>query len=273
VRYHEVHYVCVMIRIISCFAALVTASVSTTILHANAPTTVTSPGTEGALPSEIQRKSLELAKLQAPSERIQKQVAFMVDNTLRKSLSKDPVFVDLEVEYPGIVDAVVQGLRSPMLRAYDAKLPLLWDKMAALYTANLTPADMDAVVAFASSPAGKRYAEALERNASMTATFEAARTAGTNDATVSAAAKREQIAMINKANSEITSADRIAIFRFENSVAGTKLVKMIQKMQDIQLEWDFYFTDEQRAEFADARTTAAREYMAKIDAQKSASAR
>jgi hypothetical protein len=211
------------------------------------------------------QKALDLIQQQYSAEKITKQVSLVLDKALPQSLANDRQFIELEVAYPGLQDVLIGAIKPIMLKAYTDKLPLLWDQLTDLYAENLTDNEIDQISAFSKSAVGIRYAAALQQNQNMSPVVDAARNAGGMDASVAATSRREQVTMIRKATSEISNSDRLAIFRFENSIAGAKITKMVPKLQDILLKWDFYFTDQQKTSFVDARTSALRDFMAKSD--------
>jgi hypothetical protein len=212
------------------------------------------------------QKALDLIQQQYSAEKITKQVSLVLDKALPQSLASDRQFIELEAAYPGLQDVLIGAIKPVMLKAYTDKLPLLWDQLTNLYAENLTVTEIDQISAFSKSAVGIRYAAALHQNQNMSPVVDAARNAGGMDASVTTASRREQMTMIRKATSEISNSDRLAIFRFENSIAGAKITKMVPKLQDILLKWDFYFTEQQKASFIDVRTLALRDFMAKSDA-------
>lgn len=219
----------------------------------------------GAPSSAANEYALNLAQQQYSAEKIIDQVSRVLDNTLPQSLLGDPQFAELEAAYPGLANVIASSIKPVMLKAYAEKLPLLWAQLAEFYVANLTKEEIGQIIAFAKSSAGVRYNAALQQSQNMRPVLDAARKADGYDATVKDASRKAQLESIRKANSAISAADRIAIFRFESSVAGSKLAKMIPHMQEIVLKWDFYFTDQQKSGFADARTEAIREFIEKSD--------
>lgn len=215
--------------------------------------------------STASEKALNLVKQQYSADKIINQVSGVLDKTLPQSLVGDPQFAELEAAYPGLAQVIAGALKPVMLEAYTEKMPLLWDQLAELYVANLTSAEIGQANAFSTSQVGLRYAEALRQSQNMRPVLDAVRKADGVDKTVEDASRKAQLNAIRQANLALSAADRIAIFRFENSVAGSKIAKMMPQMQDIVLKWDFYFTDRQKAAFVDARTTAIREFIAKSD--------
>lgn len=248
------------------FASLTIALISLAYpLSAQAIVAVQAEGA-AASSTETKQQALRLVMQQYSPEKITEQVSEVLDTTLPQSFRNDPQFVELERAYPGLTNVIVASIKPVVLRAYADKLPLLWEQLAELYAINLTSAEIDQIGAFSTSPVGVRYAKALQQNRDLLPAVDAARNASGVDASVSEATKKSLIATIRKASSDISAADRLVIFRFENSLAGAKLTKMMPKMQEITLNWDFYFTEEQKARFVDVRTTAVRDFIAKSDA-------
>jgi hypothetical protein len=218
------------------------------------------------IPAIMDERAMKLAQLLYTRETVQQQVTNSLEISLRQTLQHNPDTMVLEVEYPGLISVIISSLKPVMLSAYDEKLPLLWDKLGELSTTEFSQSELDQLLGFYSGPVGTRYLVSLRRNARTTNTVDASMKAGGLDKTLSDAAKKDTNAAIIKANSETTAADKLAIFRFENSPVGRKLATVVPQSQKIQIEWDFYFTDAQRELFAKTRGDAVADFVAKTDA-------
>jgi Uncharacterized protein conserved in bacteria (DUF2059) len=214
----------------------------------------------------IDERAIKLAQLLFTRETVQEQVTNSIEISLRQTLQNNPDNMALEAEYPGLTNVIISSLKPVMLEAYDAKLPQLWDSLSVLYTTEFTESELDQLLGFYTGPVGVRYMKSLRRNAGTTNTMDASLKAGGLDKTVIDAANRDRNSAIRKANAETTTADKLAIFRFENSAAGRKLLTIVPQSSKIQIEWDFYFTDEQRVFFAKTRSDAVADFVSKTDA-------
>jgi hypothetical protein len=218
------------------------------------------------IPAIMDERAIKLAQLLFTRETVQQQVTNSLEISLRQTLQNNPDNMVLEAEYPGLTNVIISSLKPVMLEAYDAKLPQLWDSLGVFFTTEFTQPELDQLLGFYTGPVGVRYMASLRRNVRTTNTVEASMKTGGLDKTVSDAAKKDTYSAIRNANAETSAADRIAIFRFENSPVGRKLATTIPQSQKIQIEWDFYFTDEQRVFFAKTRSDAVADFVAKTDA-------
>jgi hypothetical protein len=221
-------------------------------------------------PDLIADKATTLAQLLFSRPLVQSQVGGVLDDTLPRSMKSNTDFALYEKEYPGLIKTVVAAIKPPMLKAYDEKLPLLWFNMAQLYRDNFTPAEIGQLYSFYASPVGVRFIAIVRSNSNMDSTVKAAITEGGSREKVVAASNAQQNQAIRVSNAQITTADKLAIFRFENSPVGRKLALFGPKAQKTQLDWDFFFTEANLSEFARARGDAVTDFMAKADAAKAA---
>jgi hypothetical protein len=217
----------------------------------------------------LRAKALDLAQRQYSRQRLDNQVSQTLEKSLPDSLRKSPQFIDLERAYPGLIEVIVVAIKPPMLKAYADKAPLLWSRLADHYAATFTSADFDKIFAFLDSPAGIRLRESIASNSTNSATLDAAVKNGPDDmGSMAAASRTDQAKTLRNINSKMSADDRVAIFKFENSPVGVKMAALAPKLQQTMLEWDFYFTDEQKASFNEVRSAAVTDFMARMDAEK-----
>jgi hypothetical protein len=219
-------------------------------------------------PDLVKDTATELAQLLFSRELVQTQVGGVLDVNLPKSMKSNTDFAIYEKEYPGLIKAVVASIKPAMLKAYDEKVPLLWFNMSQLYRDNFTPGEISQLHAFYASPVGVRFMATIRRNSNADNSLNAAIANGEVNAKVVATVKAETVNAIRRSNAQISPADKLAIFKFENSPVGRKLAQFGPKAQKTQLDWDFYFTESQIAEFARARTEAISDFTTKADAAK-----
>jgi hypothetical protein len=222
-------------------------------------------------PDLIADNATALAQLLFSRPLVQTQVGGVLDDTLPRSMKSNADFALYEKEYPGLIKTVVAAIKPAMLKAYDEKLPLLWFNMAQLYRDNFTPTEIGQLHSFYASPVGVRFIATVRRNSNMDSTVKAAIAQDGTKEKVAAASNLQRNQAIRLSNTQITPADKLAIFRFENSPVGRKLALFGPKAQKTQLDWDFFFTEANMADFARARGDAVTDFMAKADAAKAAS--
>ncbi len=221
-------------------------------------------------PELVKDKATDLVQLLFSRELVQAQVGGVLDVNLPKSMKINVDFANYEKVYPGLINVIAASIKPAMLKAYDEKLPLLWFNMAQLYRDNFTPAEIGQLHAFYASPVGVRFMASIRHNTNMDSTLDAAIANGAVNAKVAAAAKANTAAAIRKTAAQISPADKLTIFKFENSPVGRKLAQFGPKAQKTQLDWDFYFSESQLAEFDRARGEAITDFTTKADAAKAA---
>jgi hypothetical protein len=247
---------------------LIVLTLQATSSTATVPLPAISPVAVNINPDLIPDKATEMAQLLFSRKLVQSQVSNLLDESLPQSMKNNSDFRIYEKEYPGLTDSVILAIKPAMLKAYDDKLALLWSNLSQLYRDNFTPSEIEQLHAFYASPVGMRLMSTVRSNINRD---DIANTAVANvelNEKVITDIKIQASEAIRKSNSQISSADKMIIFRFENSAAGRKLVAFNPKAQRIQLEWDYYFTETQLAEFARVRGEAITEFMEKADAAK-----
>jgi hypothetical protein len=215
-------------------------------------------------------QAIALAKFLNPETKIQQQVLNTLEATLPKMLQSDPQFSALETAYPGLTNVIVESLKPKMLAAYAEKTPLLWDRLGAVYANNLTTTELDSLLAFYQSPAGRRLLSGFAQTGNNANMVRQAHTTGADMDKLAEAARKDISVTARKVSATMSNADRIAIFKFENSPLGVKLAGLIPQIQKTALEWDVYFTDAQRNDFATTRGAAVTGFIAESDAKAAA---
>jgi hypothetical protein len=246
------------------------------VAAANIPLVVNLPAEAKTDASGLLREKIEaLVKLQYPEKTIIDQVELTLDKSLPDGLNRNPEFSSLEAEYPGLINVICKAIRKPMLDGYAQKMPLLWSRVTDLYAENLTTADIDKITQFFNSPTAVRLRERAKTANDNSKLIDAAivdaahLTNGDSTTAIDKAARTMQANMTRKMMTAISSEDRIVIFKFENSSTGLKLNKMNSQMQKVMIDWDIYFTDEQKNDFMTARSEAISKFIEQAEAAKS----
>jgi hypothetical protein len=221
-------------------------------------------------PDLIADKATELSQVLYSRTVVRSQLDSALTVTLPKSMKNTTDYAIYEKEYPGLIAAIVSAIKPAMLKAYDDKMPLLWFNLSQLYRDNFTAGEIAQLHAFYAGPVGVRLMETLRRNSNMDNAMDTAIANGEANAKVAAAVNAQVNEAVRKSNSQISASDKLAIFRFENSLVGRKLTLFNPKAQKAQIDWDFYFTPAQSAEIDQIRTNAIADFIAKADAVKAA---
>lgn len=215
----------------------------------------------------IPDKATDLARFLYSQDVIMGQVGQVLDQSLPIALKNDPDFSIYEEAFPGFVETVVSSIKPAMLQAYIDKMPLLWIRLSQHFRNSFTPAEIDQLHAFYSGPVGIRFIATLRDNADSQAMVNSAVKSDGSKEEMVGAAKEATAQAIRKTRTQLSAADRIAILRFENSPIGRKLGSAGATAQNIVLEWDLYFTQQQLQEFDRVRSVAIEEFLAKVDAE------
>lgn len=216
----------------------------------------------------INDSATELAQFLYSREGMTRQLEQILSVALPQSMKTASDFGIYEAEYPGLIAAVVTSLKPAMLKAYDDKMPLLWKATSQIYRENFSPAELEQLVIFFKSPVGVRLSNSVQSNFN-TQQFMDAAVASEGELTdlVVDASKKAKTQAIKKTTAQMSPADKLAIFRFENSSLGPKLALVGPTINNAILEWDYFFTDERKQEFLAIRQSAIAEFIAKADAQ------
>lgn len=75
----------------------------------------------------------------------------------RALFSSLPAYVSLEQRYPGAIDAIADAVEPVVSAQRSRRLPQLRERLADLYAANLTSAELDQSIAFYSSSTGRKF--------------------------------------------------------------------------------------------------------------------
>jgi hypothetical protein len=220
-------------------------------------------------PTIIQDRATELAQFLYSREDMARQLKQTLSTSLPQSMKNVSDFGIYETEYPGLIAAVVDAAIPEMLKAYDDKMPLLWRSTSQIYREKFNSAELDQILAFYKSPVGIRFMKTLQNNVDSQQFMDAAvASQGEETDSVSDAVKKAKTQALKKTGTQTSAADKIAIFRFENSPLGPKLAAVGPLISKAVSEWDYYFPEEQKQAFLASRQTIITEFIAKADSQK-----
>jgi hypothetical protein len=226
------------------------------------------PAKPAGVTGPVLEKGIALATYLNPETKIHTMVLNVVEKTLPRIMRDDPQFSSLENAYPGLINVIIQSMKPKMLAAYSQKLPLLWNRLGAVYANGLTSAELDTVDAFYKSPVGKKVvAGFIEQNDSYTAAKQMVQNGSSNSAALESAVSQDTAITARKVGLTLTDAERVAIFKFENSPLGVKISKMLPDITRTMLEWDSYFTQEQINDFNSTRSAAITAFIEETDAK------
>lgn len=103
----------------------------------------------------------EMASLLNDAESTNRQMVKLFDETMPSVLAANPDVAELEAEYPGMIKRMIEAMRPEIERQVRDGLPVLWDRLAAVYAGALTDAEMREMLAFYRSPTGQWLIESI----------------------------------------------------------------------------------------------------------------
>lgn len=113
----------------------------------------------------------EIAELLNGGEVSRIQYDKLFTETMPKSLGDNPVFRQLEGQYPGLIAYIIAAVRPMIEKAMNDRAPLLYDRMATIYATNLTEPELHEMLDFYRSPAGIWLVHQVASGMDMSALF------------------------------------------------------------------------------------------------------
>jgi len=176
------------------------------------------------------------------------------------ALETDVDIASLEVEYPGVTNAMVDAILPVAIRQAEDTMPDLLARIAKLYAANLTEGEINEVTAFVDTTSFQRLRTNLEKNLDMSDALaeglEADVTAEDLNAMVFASAK--------KTVPDLSLADQLSLADMAVNPSFKKFTKLTPQRQKIEADWNNKSTPEEEAEL-EAVVTAAMEKFTGLD--------
>lgn len=97
--------------------------------------------------------ALQLARLLYPEALVVRTSG--TDVTMAQLLATDPRMKAREERHPGIVQAIAEAVRPLQVRSMRERMPVLWQRQAAIYGAAFTDAELATLNRFYASPPGQ----------------------------------------------------------------------------------------------------------------------
>ena len=180
--------------------------------------------------------ALELAKLVSPSEALLELVIASARTAFFGALNSDPESQALEKDHPGIGQAVWDALEPEARRAAVESAPQLWEKIARVYTKNLTPAETRALIDFYGSPTGQKAIRAMYASVDMAPMFKDAIDSPDGQISAGSLAKGQRAAAA-QAVSAMGPEDEAALLALSRAIPLAKLLAVGQDVQKATLEY------------------------------------
>ncbi|MCA1198755.1 hypothetical protein K9B35_12315 [Sphingomonas sp. R647] len=210
--------------------------------------------------------ALKLAATTNPAEGITSESdRLFTGGELAESMRADPEMAETEREYPGLIDHIAAQMRPTIERQVMASLPTLWNRLARIYDANLTPAEIDQAQRYYGSSAGSRLIRAVSRHFD----YKPMLSESAQDEDVSTTSMRQGLAAGMPAIiAQMSSEDQAALMAFARTPTFTKIQKINPEIARVKAAWVNESTPEADAELEAVVTKAAEEFIAQKEAKK-----
>jgi hypothetical protein len=150
------------------------------------------------------------------------------------SMSKGAGGRELEQRYPGITAALWAAAEPEVRRAMVEEHPQYLDRIASVYSSRLTPAELEALYQFYSTPTGRKMLGQIHRGMAPDAMMEEVlRTGELSPTAMQAAVAAESRKFI----ATLTMEDRAAILGVMRSVPKAKMERLNADLIESLLQW------------------------------------
>ncbi|HKX92685.1 MAG TPA: DUF2059 domain-containing protein [Sphingomicrobium sp.] len=180
--------------------------------------------------------ALELARLLYSEE---SQVAIaerMVDTDMAAAFRANPDFQALEIDYPGVTDAVLKEMKPVLIRYTRAELPTYYDRVATLIASRLDAAEIADLTQFYQTPLGQKLRRGMQDNVTVKAMLTEVTTEPDKPTSYSAV-DADHRAATDAAKKLIDKGDEPALIAFAKKPYFARLAAMGPAMR--KLEQDF----------------------------------
>ncbi|HEX6740996.1 MAG TPA: DUF2059 domain-containing protein [Sphingomicrobium sp.] len=213
----------------------------------------------------VQQKARHLAQLTNPVEVMADAEVRQFDKAFIPMLRTNENVAALEVDHPGLLNAVyaaARGLVAPYMRR---EIPVLQAEMAKLYAARFSASELDDLTTFYESPTGQRLIGGVIANQDVRGIAEEYMKTGSFGQESIEAQKRSAVA---KTMGELEQRDRDALLAFSKSPAFPKLAAIRSDATQILQTWMNRPTPEYDREMDAVIAKAMEDYMAQHPAKK-----
>lgn len=191
------------------------------------------------------KAAYQMASLSVGGVALSPAVKQIMHQQLLQGFAEDAGFQELEHEFPGVTLAIVDAVLPVAVRQTEQNTPDLIERLAALYAAEMTTAEIAMATEWFSSAAFSRFNAAMESNLDLSKII---RDAIADAETQISSEDLDTIQNDSAAQSasEIELADQAALMRFSETPAFAKLEALKPKSMAIETAW----TNEEKPEDA-----------------------
>jgi hypothetical protein len=196
----------------------------------------------------------------------------VIDTSLATAFHNQASFKALEVDYPGITDAVIAAIKPEMISQIKADIPKLWDTLATFYAPHFSSLEFDELIGFFGGPIGQKVIDSAFRSQYATEIMDVAVNNG-SDKQISQAAQRDIQKTAQRVVAKMTDAEMRTLAQFGYSPVGRKMIALTKEKQQIEIDWGLQTTPEEDARVAKISKDTLESYIAKIKAAKAEAAK
>ena len=201
-----------------------------------APAYAQAPAAASPTAQEPSAEALALAQLIEPGGESVSVAVVAAKNGFMKLLSEDADARSLEEDYPGIYEAAWTAIEPVIRSSVEADTPKLWDKLARLYTARLTPQEIAGLRRFYSTPTGRKLLRTMQENADLMPIMQAAAESATSVVSAEAMQKAQAPGRAAAVRT-LTPEDDAAVKQLSQSISLPKLYAIGAEVQRVTLAW------------------------------------
>jgi hypothetical protein len=191
----------------------------------------------GAVAQDAHRqRALALAQTVQPRELVVASSMAALDRDFVRTLGEAPDVKALEAEVPGFMAAYYDAARPELKSMLEKRLPQLWQTLADIYAAEMSPRELESVLAFYSSPLGQKFVKFMHTNIDARPML---RDGMKNpDFNISAEAYKETVGNAVERLPEQLSTDEVRLFAtFLRSEGGRAIGKVAPKVTTAGVAW------------------------------------
>ncbi len=189
-----------------------------------------------AAAADKQELAAQVARITNSEEVTRIQTRKLLAETLPKTMADNAEFVEMERDSPGLIKAVVEATAPLITESTIRQLPLLWARLAPIFTRTFTAEELRALLDFYTSPAGARLLKTMAGGADFSASLSNTMASGGSTLTTQharAAALAGGVEVARSASPE----DLAALQAFANSAAGIKMRAIADEVREATVAW------------------------------------
>lgn len=187
-------------------------------------------------PDTARERALQIARLLNDPILTEKTATGQFVQGIADSAKTDPQAAVVERMYPGFFKEFGQAMLPFLSNLIRTQLPVLWERQADFYVKNFTLAELDQILAFYSSPTGRKLIVLMNEHFDIDAMSAGVDFAAGDKLTVESMDAGVN-GGISKVVAGLTPADRKALLEMTATPAGKKMMRSARELQAISVAW------------------------------------